>query len=712
MSLQKDSRKLARTLLLTSLVLAPIIGGGFDELPTALIELLVLASAAILIHREHKLHLPRLPSLVSGVVFFVLVCVSSLFTENWYATGKSLLYVSCLLLSYCAAVVLFKSDEWAAVAVWATVVTALGISLFGIRDYAIGTGGGAKFWNALVHGKELWRLFGTFVNPSFFAGYLVLTIPTSLGAYLCSARLVGSFIAGLGVVLELAALLLTGTKLAALALAVAMLIMFTLIFIRRLLDKRRLVRLIIIAVILVPCIVVFSAPLEERVREAEAGGAQVHSTKFRLYVWRSTLEMIRDHPLVGLGPGTFEFAYPRYAIAGPTKHAHQLYLQVGAEVGLPALVMFIIALLAIVKGYFDTLRHDRVGVDLEQQSKANKSNQPIGCVYGFAEWRLLECGLFSAFVGCCVRNLADSDWLSIGIALPTAIMTGLLGRRSGKMYPNLSFGRQIRGIALGIILIFALMAVSIGLGDYEAPDEQVTIYPTADVKSWRDRYHWAVLVNPLNPQFRREYAKCLVLADASDAQLAEKQLAVAIRIAPTDAANYFVRGLLAQFTGNPREAIRWFKQALRFNPNSTQIVCQLALTYKKLDDTKGYESALRRLIEIEKSDYERVKGVPELVDINYVYAHMYFGEKFLSERKYAQAAAEFRAAVDRLERWRSQKSIIRMQRALGMLTERDEKKVLQHLYEAYLRLSNAYRLLGKPKLAQWAAHKAHSLQPW
>lgn len=703
---------MARTLILASLALAPIIGGGFDELPTALIELLVLASAVILIYREHKLHLPRLPSLVSGVVFFVLVCVSSLFTENWYATVKSLLYVSCLLLSYCAAVVLFKSDEWAAVAVWATVATALGISLFGIRDYAIGTGGGANFWNALVHGKELWRLFGTFVNPSFFAGYLVLTIPISLGAYLCSARLVGSFIAGLGVVLELAALLLTGTKLAALALAVAMLIMFTLIFIRRLLDKRRLVRLIIIAIILVPCIVVFSAPLKERVREAEAGGAQVHSTKFRLYVWRSTLEMIRDHPLVGLGPGTFEFAYPRYAIAGPTKHAHQLYLQVGAEVGLPALVVFIIALLAIVKGYFDTLRHDRVGVDLEQQSKANKSNQPIGCAYGFAEWRLLECGLFSAFVGCCVRNLADSDWLAIGIALPTAIMTGLLGRRSGKMYPNLSFGRQIRGISLGIILIFALMAVSIGLGDYKAPDEQIRIYPTADVESWRDRYHWAVLVNPLNPQFRREYAKCLVLADAPDAQLAEKQLAVAIRIAPTDAANYFVRGLLAQFTGNPREAIRWFKQALRFNPNSTQIVYQLALTYKELDDTKGYESALRRLIEIEESDYERVKGVPELVDINYVYAHMYFGEKFLSERKYAQAAAEFRAAVDRLERWRSQKSIIRMQRALGMLTERDEEKVLQHLYEAYLRLSNAYRLLGKPKLAQWAAHKAHSLQPW
>jgi O-antigen ligase len=66
---------------------------------------------------------------------------------------------------------------------------------------------------------------------------------------------------------------------------------------------------------------------------------------FRLDLWQSSLEMVRDHPLLGIGLDNFAYAYQAYlregAVAEPNlSHPHNWVLHMWLELGLLGLVAF------------------------------------------------------------------------------------------------------------------------------------------------------------------------------------------------------------------------------------------------------------------------------------------------------------------------------------------------------------------------------------
>jgi len=78
----------------------------------------------------------------------------------------------------------------------------------------------------------------------------------------------------------------------------------------------------------------------------------------RVAIWRGAIEMIEDRPLTGVGPGAFEQAGPAYGLLNPLatefpfgvpSHAHNLLLNIAAERGIPAMLSFVLFLLAIGK---------------------------------------------------------------------------------------------------------------------------------------------------------------------------------------------------------------------------------------------------------------------------------------------------------------------------------------------------------------------------
>lgn len=88
---------------------------------------------------------------------------------------------------------------------------------------------------------------------------------------------------------------------------------------------------------------------------ADAGGATLsgaaraaRSVEIRLAVWRNSLEMIREAPLLGHGLGNFSVQYPRFRPAGVpdgtridqrVEAAHNDYLQIAVELGLIGVVL-------------------------------------------------------------------------------------------------------------------------------------------------------------------------------------------------------------------------------------------------------------------------------------------------------------------------------------------------------------------------------------
>lgn len=73
----------------------------------------------------------------------------------------------------------------------------------------------------------------------------------------------------------------------------------------------------------------------------------------RIEVWSRAIFMIQDFPLTGVGMGTFgdvaDIMYPFYiATTGSIYHAHNLFLQVAVDMGLPGLLAWVVILGVII----------------------------------------------------------------------------------------------------------------------------------------------------------------------------------------------------------------------------------------------------------------------------------------------------------------------------------------------------------------------------
>jgi len=100
------------------------------------------------------------------------------------------------------------------------------------------------------------------------------------------------------------------------------------------------------------------------------------SLGYRVQYWRSTLEMIADHPVVGCGPGNFQDTYTRYMLPEASEEIadpHNFLMEVWATAGTPALV----ALLAVLSCLAVAFAHDRWRLHAEPSPYARGSGSEV-----------------------------------------------------------------------------------------------------------------------------------------------------------------------------------------------------------------------------------------------------------------------------------------------------------------------------------------------
>jgi len=73
----------------------------------------------------------------------------------------------------------------------------------------------------------------------------------------------------------------------------------------------------------------------------------------RLFIWGRSLEMVADHPLIGVGPGNFDQEYKRRLSSDITdrfwyQHAHNDWLEAAARSGLPGAATFSLVWVAVL----------------------------------------------------------------------------------------------------------------------------------------------------------------------------------------------------------------------------------------------------------------------------------------------------------------------------------------------------------------------------
>lgn len=708
------ARVIGSVLLLLALVLAPIIGGGFGELTNGILQILVFVGVGLSLLRCCKTPgaWARVPGLIALGAFVLLCVIATFHGRAIYYSLNQLLFILTGLGAYLLSATVCRDKRVAAAAVWALLLSALFVSAPEAGSYLGDIARAVRSQHslaALFGATERGRLFGSFVNPNFYAGSLVIALPITLAAYLVTRRTVLALFAGIGFAVEMLALMGTGAKFGILAAVASLAVFFLLAILTKSLRRSKFTRLLVVCVVTLLVCATSSGLVRYRIRAAEAGGSQVHSTEFRLYTWEATLHMIQDRPLLGVGPGNYPIDYRQYTIAGYTTHAHNSYLQIAAECGVPALVAFVLLLAAVARGsLLGTAAGSTRGSDHPRQDSDAPSHVADSMAWTdlvpFSAWRLMNCALFAALVGSGIRNLIDSDWYVMGIWLPFWVVAGVLVSQSGAAQADLSPGKALRGVLAGLCAVAVVVSISFGLGDFygarvkslqESASMEKTELDRAEVV---DLYRRASAASPLNPEYHRDLGMWL-----DDPDAAESEIETSIRLAPDAYEGWDARATLAGARQDWPAAIRSLETALKLSPYSTKTLSRLALAYLNSGDPVGCEKTLRRLLEIENSTYEEQKGTPEMVDITYAQAHAYIGGRDLGRKRYTSAVAHYAFAIDRLERWRGSGDHRRIQQMWGMV---DEGETLDLLRECYAGLAAAYTELGNRTEAAQALQKA------
>jgi O-antigen ligase len=111
-------------------------------------------------------------------------------------------------------------------------------------------------------------------------------------------------------------------------------------FIVYLLKTKTRHRGLMVTAVVVTTVVVLTVLASTRVierLETLTHGQDVPNWQLRTAVWSETLDLIRDHPFLGTGPGTFAVAFTPYRPAGLNLrflHAHNDYLHSISETGI------------------------------------------------------------------------------------------------------------------------------------------------------------------------------------------------------------------------------------------------------------------------------------------------------------------------------------------------------------------------------------------
>lgn len=355
-------------------IVAPFAGARPVVLAGATVDaadlLLALAISAWLAQAaaRHRIEIPRAPLAGPLLIFLGAQALSLPHAPSYReALPEALKWVEVLALYWCLSAVLpARRVGWLLAGL---LMAGLGEALLGLYQFLTASGP-QQF---VLLGRFL-RAYGTFRQPNPYAGYLGLIIPLALSlaiwwwtgrdTSICKTAQMGKsrpspWMGGLLVLTTLIlslSLLLSWSRGGWLAAAFAFGVVV-------LAWSRRKAPLIVLAggllLFLMAVVGLFDllptslvarlADLRSYWVTVDLNRVEVTDANFsvveRLAHWQAAIGMWADHPWLGVGLGNYAVVYPAYRVSrwqDPLGHAHNVYLNFGAETGLIGLAAYLL----------------------------------------------------------------------------------------------------------------------------------------------------------------------------------------------------------------------------------------------------------------------------------------------------------------------------------------------------------------------------------
>lgn len=409
----------------------------------------------------------------------------------------------------------------------------------------------------------------------------------------------------------------------------------------------------------------------------------------RPIMWRDALKIIKDYPLLGVGPETFGLVYPKY-------RSLDLILTEGGQYGRPDRVHNDILDLTLAKGVLGLGAYVWfLFIYFWLSFKGTLSSK----------YKLINIGLLGAGVGYFIQN-QSCFWIIPSTSI-FFILAGLVARLNTPPTSYFLLPKLPKGIKLIICLVIIIPIMAVGrltsnfyLADLEFK-QGYNLYWGGAVIEAIPRFEKALLLNPRERQYfeyilhayldtatLKEHVKkaievgekatklypqdtifhnLLGVAYSNDGQL-DKTIVEYQKVLEFDPLFSDVRGKLGSLYVNRNEydkAIEIYKEGLQVNPECSVSLDNLAKIYLLQGKTKKAKTVLKRLVKINPDNFEAHHNLARIyyeegdlsavvneckemlrIDPKNVETHKNLGSIYFKQRLFSQAYLEFTKVLE------------------------------------------------------------------
>jgi O-antigen ligase len=310
--------------------------GGVEEWSQGILEVgfaLLLVVWALRTHAWKQEQIVISPLLLPLLGFALVVLVQLVFhrTASVYDTRMQFqLLIVYIILLVLLPQAYYRMNHWRGL-LWFLMSLGFFVSVFGILQHL--TFNGKLYWFRVM--RYGGYPFGPYVNRNHFAGFAEILIPVALvPLVLGKVRRERLSLVSLFALVPIVALLLSASRGGIVSFAVQLVILFSLLLVRRLQSKHMLV-----GGVLVLCAILAVSWIGVQQVLQRFTGYQVLDVSVgkRASMRHDTWRIFLDHPILGAGLGTLQMVFPPYESSYDAKivnHTHNDYLEALAETGV------------------------------------------------------------------------------------------------------------------------------------------------------------------------------------------------------------------------------------------------------------------------------------------------------------------------------------------------------------------------------------------
>jgi putative inorganic carbon (HCO3(-)) transporter len=272
------------------------------------------------------------------------------------AAAQGLVKLTLYLLFFALMARILRSPRFRSWLITLILLVSLIVSVYGLRQWFFGADALATWVDPTSTSAKLTRVYSYLGNPNLLAGYLIPAVTLSLAAIFAWQGWLPKALALTTFVVNSACLIVTFSRGGWIGFVVCLFVFFVLLaywYSVQLPPRWRTLAMPVVlggSATVILLAVMFVEPVRDRVASIFVG-REDSSNNFRMNVWSAVIEMIRDRPIIGIGPGNdaFNKIYPLYMRPRfSALSAYSILLEVAVETGLIGFSCFLWLLIVTV----------------------------------------------------------------------------------------------------------------------------------------------------------------------------------------------------------------------------------------------------------------------------------------------------------------------------------------------------------------------------